>query len=174
MTTRDHVTVLDETCVPLMTTHRNPSPLIATDDEPLPPRGRRSRSCHSSPLIATHLPLIATWQAEPLLPPVLLMHAYGGSAESAAVLLRLGAASSCRVYFGFSPRALRLRRAVAVIESVPSERLLLESDEHTAVAAIPAAAEACRRLAAVRGWDEEEAAARTAANARAALEPGGW
>ena len=78
------------------------------------------------------------------------------------------------VFFGFSRRALQLRRAAAVIASVPAERLLLESDEHSAEAASRALGVACSRLAGVRGWSDEEAAQRTAANAMAAFEPAGW
>ncbi|KAL3929424.1 MAG: hypothetical protein SGPRY_001965 [Prymnesium sp.] len=43
------------------------------------------------------------------LPPVLVLHAYGGSVESALAFLKLPS----RVYFGFSPSALRLKRAKA-------------------------------------------------------------
>ena len=108
------------------------------------------------------------------LPPVLVMHAYGGSAETASALVRLGSSANSRVYFGFSPRATKLRRSQAVIQAAPADRLLIESDEHTAEAACRAVAEACHRLAAARGWSVDEAAERTAHNARAAFEPTAW
>jgi len=110
------------------------------------------------------------------LPPVLVMHAFGGSVETAATLARLSASASrtCRIFFGFSARAVRLRRAAAVIASVPADALLLESDEHTADGAAAALAEACARVAHARGWSEADAAARTAANARQAFNVDAW
>ena len=108
------------------------------------------------------------------LPPVIVMHAFGGSAETAAALLRLGDAAQTRFFFGFSARAARLRRAGVVMATLPADRLLLESDEHTAEGARVAVTEACALLADARGWTAAEAAERSAANARAAFEPAGW
>ena len=110
------------------------------------------------------------------LPPVLVMHAFGGSVETAAALGRLSASASrtCRIFFGFSARAARLRRAAAVIASVPADALLLESDELTADGAAAALAEVCARVAHARGWSEADAAARTAANARQAFNVDAW
>ena len=104
------------------------------------------------------------------MPPVVVMHAFGGSAETAMALVRLGEAAGTRVYFGFSSRAARLKRAAAVIAAVPADRLLVESDEHTEEAARASLAEARQRLAVARDWREEEAAERTAENARAAFD----
>lgn len=104
-----------------------------------------------------------------LLPPVVVMHAFGGSSETAQALMRLGEGRGCTVYFGFSARAARLKRAPAVIAELPAERLLLESDEHTADGARAGVAEACALLATARGWSEDEASERTRANARAAF-----
>ena len=112
------------------------------------------------------------------LPPVLVMHAFGGSVETAAAIGKLAASAAarggCRAFFGFSARAARLRRAAAVMASLPADRLLLESDEHSAADAAPALAEACARVAAARGWSEAEAAAMTATNARAAFDVTAW
>ena len=58
--------------------------------------------------------------------------------------------------------------------TLPADRLLLESDEHTAEGARVAVTEACALLADARGWTAAEAAERSAANARAAFEPAGW
>ena len=105
------------------------------------------------------------------------MHAFGGSEHTAATLGRVCESAprgSCRLYFGFSSRAARLRRAAAVMASVPADRILLESDELTAAAAPPALAEACARLALARGWTEQEAAQRTADNAHAAFLAEDW
>lgn len=99
------------------------------------------------------------------LPPVIVMHAYGGSLESARQLLQL----PTKIYFGFSAQAARLKKAPAVMAALPAERLLLESDEHEAGRAASALQEALSLIAAARGWSEQYAAAVTAANAEEAL-----
>ena len=104
------------------------------------------------------------------LPPVVIMHAYGGSAETATSLLRLAEQCGSKVFFGYSGRAARTKRAPSVIASLPADRLLIESDEHTADAAKEALVEACERVAEARGWSEAETAERTAENARVAFE----
>ena len=114
--------------------------------------------------------LLDLLRAEAALPPVVIMHAFGGSPETAAALLRLGGQAACKVYFGFSPGALRLRRADAVIRSVPADRLLLESDAHVGAAAIAGVAESCDRLAAARGWTPAETEERCARNAHEAFD----
>ena len=113
--------------------------------------------------------MLDTLRAASAWPPVLVMHAFGGSPETAKSLLKLGQSRACAVYFGFSDRAARLRRAAAVVQAVPSERLLLESDQHEAASAVRAIAEACERVAAAKGWSGAEAAELTALNARAAF-----
>lgn len=87
------------------------------------------------------------------LPPVVVLHAFGGSAEIAQQCLRL----PTRVFFGFSPLAARLKRSAAgaraynhrgpsilssdvhldctVMAVLPTDRLLIESDEHSAIQA---------------------------------------
>lgn len=112
------------------------------------------------------------------LPPALILHAYGGSPETAAALLRLGdTVGGTRVYFGVSPAAACLKRAAATIGSVPADRLLIESDTYTAGETLESAAGACQAVAAVRGWTLERAARITAQNAVVALQvevgPGG-
>jgi Tat protein secretion system quality control protein TatD with DNase activity len=104
------------------------------------------------------------------LPPALIFHAYGGSPETAAALLRLAdTQGGTRVYFGVSPAAARLKRAVATISSVPADRLLLESDAHAPAEALASVAAACEAVAAARGWTPEQAARITARNAEHAL-----
>ena len=105
----------------------------------------------------------------PALPPTLVMHAFGGSAETARALLSLVGRRGSRIFFGFSPGAARLKRAPAVLQAIPAELLLLESDKHTASAACAAVSDACQLVSASRGWSLEETAARTAQNARDAF-----
>ena len=135
---------------------------------------RRALVVHAVRADGALLDLLRAEATAGTLPPVLVMHAFGGSAETAANLLRLGAEAETKVFFGFSERAVRLRRAPAVIQSVPESRLLLESDEHIPDQALRAVASACERLAAVRAWSLAQAAEQTAENAREAFEPSGW
>ena len=114
--------------------------------------------------------LLGLLKASTPLPPVLVLHAYGGSVESAAAFLRL----PTRVYFGFSPSAARLRRAAAVLAALPADRILLESDEEDATRALSGVREACSLVACARGWDESTASRITAGNARAAFDASKW
>jgi TatD DNase family protein len=107
------------------------------------------------------------------LPPVLVMHAFGGSVESARAIFAL-CRDTCAAYFGFSPRAAALRRAGAVLAALPAERLLLESDEHGGEEAARAIEQACAAVAQARGWSEEEAAETSAENARRAFDAAAW
>ena len=101
-----------------------------------------------------------------MLPPVLVLHAFGGSSETADRLLRL---SGTRVFFGFSAALAKRTKVRSVIAMVPADRLLLESDEHDPVVAVVAVARACEYVAEARGWSVEETAQRTASNAKTAL-----
>lgn len=105
-------------------------------------------------------------RSEAALPPHLIMHAFGGSPDTAKLILAIGKKRHSRVFFGFSAKAARLKRAPAAMQAVPADCLLLESDEDTADTAAAAVEEACYRLCAARGWGKAEAAARTARNAR--------
>ena len=103
------------------------------------------------------------------LPPVVVMHAYGGSVETARQLLALGDAVGTAIYFGVSPRAAPGTRAAAALAIVPANRLLLESDEHDAQTASAALDQSRRHVCAARAWDDAQAAEQTAANARDAF-----
>ena len=116
------------------------------------------------------LSLLSSGEVAPL-PPSIVMHAYGGSPETAAGLLRLeDSPDGPHVYFGFSPPATRLKHAAATIKAVPADRLLIESDLHDGREAIAAATDACHAVAAMRGWSAEETARITTSNAACALE----
>lgn len=109
-----------------------------------------------------------------LLPPAVMLHSFGGSAEEArrfSGLERLssgggGSASAtpnCRIYFSFSavinsradPEKLAKR-----IRAVPEDRLLLESDQVSPSALDSGLAASLALVAAARGWTVEEAARR--------------
>ena len=61
-----------------------------------------------------------------------MLHSYGGSADFAKSLLKLGGGLGARIYFSFSAR-INLRppatKLDAVLAAVPLDRLLLESDD---------------------------------------------
>jgi len=114
--------------------------------------------------------LRAELEAGERLPPTLVLHSYGGSQESAASLLRLsGKGGGPHAYFGFTPGACRLRRAEALIQSLPPERLLVESDLHDSAAAPAAVLAAAAHIAEARGWTTEQTLSMTADNAHRAF-----
>ena len=86
--------------------------------------------------------------------------------ESAAELLKI---PGTMVYFGISASTARLARAASLIASLPPSRILVESDEHTPAEALSAVSQSLRAVASACGWDEQEAACRTAENAREAF-----
>ena len=96
--------------------------------------------------VRAHGALLDALLAAPALPPALVLHAYAGSRESAERLLR-EVPPTTKVYFGFSPPALRGKRAAAVATAVPADRLLVESDCHDADEAPALVREACATLA---------------------------
>ena len=123
--------------------------------------------------VRAHGALLDALLAAPALPPALVLHAYAGSRESAERLLR-EVPPTTKVYFGFSPPALRGKRAAAAAAAVPADRLLVESDCHDADEAPALVREACATLAELRGWTADEAARRTHANAREVCDQSGW
>ncbi len=74
--------------------------------------------------------------AEEKLPKAIYMHAYGGSVDFAQRLIKLETnhkknntkSKKIKFYFGFSAAINQSKRLLSVIESIPHDRLLLESD----------------------------------------------
>ena len=102
-----------------------------------------------------------------------IMHAFGGSLPTAKKAMTLGFALS----FGGTITYPEARRAIRVLEQLPPEAIVIETDAPD-LAPHPHRREVnravwldlvLRRLAEVRGWSFEEAAAITTANARRVL-----
>ena len=90
------------------------------------------------------------------LPPILVMHAFGGSPETARALLQLAAREGVAAYFGFSPRAAKLRRAAAVAGTAATA-----TTRRGTRAATGATASWAARAAARRTWPASTARRRT-------------
>lgn len=115
-------------------------------------------------------PLLDALAAQPELPPALLLHAYGGSLETAQRLLKLPTA----VYFGFGAAVARSPKTLRVVAQLPQERLLLESDQHSEAAAAAGLLGAAAAVGGSRGWSVPETAEITARNAVYAMDPQRW
>ncbi len=103
-----------------------------------------------------------------LLPPRIMLHSFGGAVAMVASLLALERkrSSDTRFYFSFSSTINgRAPKTAAVIAAVPADRLLIESDEHSARHMDAALAAAVRLVAEARGCSVAEAAALTTRNA---------
>lgn len=68
--------------------------------------------------------LLEELRSAPMLPPALLLHAYGGPAEMVPAFLKLGA------YFSFNPYFLRPHREATrrLFATLPADRILVETD----------------------------------------------
>ncbi|KAI8820690.1 uncharacterized protein EV422DRAFT_529768 [Fimicolochytrium jonesii] len=112
------------------------------------------------------------------LPPRLKHHSYSGSTETTRALLSLRSphrgrkraslpTPGSRMYFSFSAGVNgRSPKAMERIRAVPDDRVLLESDTHDARIVDAAMEDACRLVAAAKGWTIEETAETTGRNAR--------
>jgi len=97
-----------------------------------------------------------------------IWHGFSGSSETAQQIIKLGFA------LGIGPVLLRdnVRRLPAALEVVPAEVLVLETDAPDMATGPEALLTVARRLAAIRGWTEEECARQTTANAKRVLQLG--
>jgi TatD DNase family protein len=78
-----------------------------------------------------------------------------------------------RFYFGFSHCiniAYGSHKTVSVIQAIPEDRLLIESDYNSATFMDEEIVKMCKVIASARGWTEEEVAQKTYANAMDAFQ----
>ncbi|KIZ06047.1 TatD DNase family protein [Monoraphidium neglectum] len=98
-------------------------------------------------------------------PPAVMLHSYGGSPEDVARFCRLPGIGR-RFFFSFSA-AINARapdKLVARVRAVPDDRLLVESDQVSALLVEGGMADICYIVAGAKGWGLEEAARRTLEN----------
>ncbi|KAJ1895843.1 Cut9-interacting protein scn1 [Kickxella alabastrina] len=108
------------------------------------------------------------------LPPRIMLHSYGGSADMLAQVFFKGEVGK-RMFVSFS-RAVNGRsakRAAQCMQAAPESRILAESDLHDAAATAGALDAITALIAEARGWSEDEARERLAANARRFFIAGG-
>ncbi|KAF9977205.1 hypothetical protein BGZ73_006678 [Actinomortierella ambigua] len=100
------------------------------------------------------------------LPPRLCMHSYGGSVDMIQAFVKLSPRP--QMYFSFSMAIngrLNANKFRALVQAVPDDRLLIESDYHTPDAYVDASlVEMVQRVAGIKGWTVEETVERTARN----------
>ncbi|KAK3814769.1 MAG: hypothetical protein J3R72DRAFT_529790 [Linnemannia gamsii] len=102
---------------------------------------------------------------EPVLPPRLCMHSYGGSVDMLKAFTKLD--HPPEIYFSFSiliNGRLQERKLKELILAVPEDRLLVESDHHSHNHVDQLLVEMVLKIAEIRKWTVEETVDRTARN----------
>ncbi|KAG0293349.1 hypothetical protein BGZ97_005366 [Linnemannia gamsii] len=102
---------------------------------------------------------------EPVLPPRLCMHSYGGSVDMLKAFTKLD--HPPEIYFSFSiliNGRLQERKLKELILAVPEDRLLIESDHHSHNHVDQLLVEMVLKIAEIRNWTVEETVERTARN----------
>ncbi|KAF9550507.1 hypothetical protein EC957_000181 [Mortierella hygrophila] len=102
---------------------------------------------------------------EPVLPPRLCMHSYGGSVDMLKAFTKLD--HPPEIYFSFSiviNGRLQERKLKELILAVPEDRLLIESDHHSHNHVDQLLVEMVLKVAEIRNWSIEETVERTARN----------
>lgn len=102
---------------------------------------------------------------EPVLPPRLCMHSYGGSVDMLKAFTKLD--HPPEIYFSFSiliNGRLQERKLKELILAVPEDRLLIESDHHSHNYVDQLLVEMVLKVAEIRNWSVEETVERTARN----------
>ncbi|KAF9147603.1 hypothetical protein BG015_010721 [Linnemannia schmuckeri] len=113
--------------------------------------------------LATPQPAVPTY--EPVLPPRLCMHSYGGSVDMLKAFTKLDHLPE--IYFSFSiliNGRLQERKLKELILAVPEDRLLIESDHHSHNYVDQLLVEMVLKIAEIRKWSVEETVERTARN----------
>eukprot|EP01091_Cochliopodium_minus_P004049 TRINITY_DN1396_c0_g2_i1.p1 TRINITY_DN1396_c0_g2~~TRINITY_DN1396_c0_g2_i1.p1 ORF type:complete len:309 (+),score=78.97 TRINITY_DN1396_c0_g2_i1:46-972(+) len=86
------------------------------------------------------------------IPPKIMLHSYGGSVESIKLFLRMKGIGD-RFYFSFSSVInMKFKNVNEIIDSVPTDRLLLESDLDSLSHMEKSLFAICEFVAHVKGW----------------------
>ncbi|CAO3574285.1 unnamed protein product [Mortierella alpina] len=102
---------------------------------------------------------------EPVLPPRLCMHSYGGSVDMLKAFTKLDHAPE--IFFSFSiliNGRLQERKLRELILAVPEDRLLIESDHHSHSQVDQLLVEMVLKVAEIRKWTLKETVEKTARN----------
>ncbi|KAF9291263.1 hypothetical protein BGZ68_004579 [Mortierella alpina] len=102
---------------------------------------------------------------EPILPPRLCMHSYGGSVDMLKAFTKLDHAPE--IFFSFSiliNGRLQERKLRELILAVPEDRLLIESDHHSHSQVDQLLVEMVHKVAEIRQWTLKETVEKTARN----------
>ncbi|KAI7815934.1 TatD family [Gamsiella multidivaricata] len=102
---------------------------------------------------------------EPVLPPRLCMHSYGGSIDMLKAFTKLD--HPPEIFFSFSiliNGRLQEKKLRELILAVPEDRLLIESDHHSHTQVDRLLVEMASKVAEIRGWTIEKTVERSARN----------
>ncbi|KAF9181381.1 hypothetical protein BGZ50_005533 [Haplosporangium sp. Z 11] len=114
----------------------------------------------SSEALIPMLPLF-----EPVLPPRLCMHSYGGSVDMLKAFTKMD--HPPEIFFSFSiliNGRLQERKLKELITAVPEDRLLIESDHHSHAQVDLLLVEMVHKVAEIRQWTLEETVEKTTRN----------
>lgn len=102
-------------------------------------------------------------------PPTIMLHSFSGSVDIAQSLLKLPRIGKL-FYFSFSTIVnARSPKMSAKIQSIPADRILLESDEHDISLVDSGMEKVLQMVSEYRGWTVEETARQVQLNTRAFL-----
>ncbi|KAG0252537.1 hypothetical protein BG011_006921 [Mortierella polycephala] len=102
---------------------------------------------------------------EPVLPPRLCMHSYGGSVDMLKAFTKMD--HPPEIFFSFSiliNGRLQERKLKELIMAVPEDRLLIESDHHSHAQVDLLLVEMVHKVAGIRQWTLEETVEKTTRN----------
>ncbi|KAF9929807.1 hypothetical protein FBU30_001181 [Linnemannia zychae] len=132
------------------------------EDPTTPNAASNATTLNETPAVTMSIPQPSY---EPVLPPRLCMHSYGGSVDMIKAFTKLD--HPPEIYFSFSiliNGRLQERKLKELILAVPEDRLLIESDHHSHTMADQLLVEMVHKIAEIRGWTVEETIEKTARN----------
>ncbi|KAG0338919.1 hypothetical protein BG000_003141 [Podila horticola] len=127
----------------------------------------RKQKSGSNPDASTPAPLVLPPVPvfEKVLPPRLCMHSYGGSVDMMRALTKMD--HPPEIFFSFSiliNGRLQERKLQELIQAVPEDRLLIESDHHSHILLDGLLMDMVKKVSEIRDWTIEETVQKTTRN----------
>ena len=96
-------------------------------------------------------------------PTAIMLHSYGGSIDMVSAFTRIPKGIGSRISFSFSDviNGRNREQLIARIQAVPADRLLIESDQNTALAVDDGLKRIVSTVSEAREWGEQETRERT-------------
>ncbi|KYR00429.1 hypothetical protein DLAC_03185 [Tieghemostelium lacteum] len=117
--------------------------------------------------VQLHGKLLDFFQALPLqqFPPRVALHTFGGKPSTVQQFSKMKDQKGDRFYFGLSFINLTSSKVSKLIESIPDDRLLLESDQNTPLEANESIFKVVKAISTTKKWTIKETLERTRLNA---------